>query len=235
MRVIPAIDLREGKTVRLVKGVAGTETTYFENPLDAVRHWEQQGAKILHVVDLDAALGLGTNINIIRQIIATSHVEIQVGGGIRTIEYAKDLVSAGVARVVCGTSAVKNPSFVEDLSRAIGSSRVVVALDHVQGKVATKGWTEITNLDAFDVAKTMERSGASQILFSAVEADGALVGPDLQMTKKMVKTVSIPVLAAGGIRNLEDLKQLKRINVYGVIVGKALYEHRINFHDVLNI
>ncbi len=235
MKVIPAIDLREGKTVRLVKGVPGTETTYFENPIDAMRHWEKLGAKILHIVDLDAALGLGTNIDIIKKIIATSQVEIQVGGGIRTVEYAKDLVAAGAARVACGTSAIKNPAFVEELAQTIGTPRVIVALDHVKGKVAVKGWTEVTNLDAFEISKSMEARGAGQILFSAVEADGALTGPDLAMTEKMVKTVHIPVLAAGGIRNIEDLKQLKRINVYGVVVGKGLYENKINFRDTLRI
>ncbi len=235
MKVIPAIDLREGKTVRLVKGVPGTETIYFENPLDAVRHWEQQGAKILHIVDLDATLGLGTNIKVIKQIVAMSHVEIQVGGGIRTIEYAKDLVAAGVARVACGTSAVKNPSFVEDLANAIGKARVIVALDHVKGKVAVEGWTEVTKLNAFEIAKSMEARGASQILFTAVEGDGAFTGPDLPMTDKMVKTVHLPVLAAGGIRNIEDLKRLKSINVYGAVVGKALYENKINFNETLSL
>ncbi len=235
MKVIPAVDLREGKAVRLVKGVPGTETTYYDNPLDAARHWEQQGTKILHIVDLDAALGLGTNIHVIKQIVASSKVEIQVGGGIRTVEYAKELVTAGVARVVCGTSAVKNPPFVEQLVHEIGSSRVVVALDHVKGKVAVKGWAEVTNLDAFEIAKSMEKRGAGLILFSSVEADGAFTGPDLPMTEKMVKTVHIPVLAAGGIRNLEDLKRLKSINVYGVIVGKALYENKINFQETLGM
>ncbi len=235
MIVIPAVDLREGKTVRLVKGVPGTETTYYEDPLDAVQHWQQLGAKILHIVDLDAALGLGTNIDVIKKIITASRVELQVGGGIRTIEYAKDLIAAGVSRVVCGTSAVKNPSFVAELAQAIGSPRVIVALDHVKGKVAVKGWTEVTNLDAFEIAKSMEARGAGQILFSAVEADGALTGPDLTMTGKMVNTVHIPVLAAGGIRNIEDLKQLKRINVYGVIVGKALYENKIKYSATMKL
>jgi len=235
MKVIPAVDLREGKAVRLIKGVPGTETTYYENPLDAVQHWEQQGAKILHIVDLDAALDLGNNINIIKQIIATSSVEIQVGGGIRTVEYAKDLIAAGVARVVCGTSAVKNPAFVEELAQQVGPSRIIVALDHVKGKVAVKGWSEVTNLDAFDLAKSMESRGAGQILFSSVEADGAFTGPDLEMTGKMVKKVNVPVLAAGGIRNLEDLKHLKHLNLYGVIVGKALYENKIRFSETLTL
>ena len=235
MLVIPALDLREGKAVRLVKGVPGTETTYFQNPLEAVYYWEQLGAKNLHIVDLDAALGLGTNLEIIKKILEISHLEIQVGGGIRTVEYAKELIAAGAARVVCGTSAIKNPTFVEHLAREIGSSRVIVALDHVKGNVAIKGWTEVTNLDVFEIARAMEARGAGQILFSAIEADGALTGPDVEMTAKMVKTVKIPILAAGGIRNINDLKQLKSINVYGVVVGKALYENKILFSETLHL
>jgi phosphoribosylformimino-5-aminoimidazole carboxamide ribotide isomerase len=235
MHVIPAIDLREGKVVRLVQGVPGTETTYFENPVDAVHFWEEQGAKLIHIVDLDSTLGLGNNLVSIQEIIGASRVELQVGGGVRTIEYASELISAGVARVACGTSAVKDPTFVEQLAREIGSEHIIVSLDHVKGKVVVKGWTEATNLDAFELAQTMAERGAGQIQFSSVEADGTLKGPDVKMTAKMVQSVSIPVLAAGGIRNLEDLARLKKVGVYGVVVGKALYESQFTLEDALKL
>jgi len=235
MLIIPAIDLQEGKVVRLVKGVPGTETTYYENPVDAVHIWEEQGAKLLHIVDLDAALGLGNNLTSIQEIVSASGVEVQVGGGVRTIDYASELVASGVVRVACGTSAVKDPSFVELLANEIGSDRIIVSLDHINGKVQVKGWTEATDLDAFELAQTMQERGAGQIQFTSVEADGAFTGPDLEMTAKMVQSVSIPVLAAGGIRNLRDLKRLKEIGVYGVIVGKALYEERFTLDDALKL
>lgn len=235
MKIIPAIDLREGQVVRLLQGVLGTETTYYENPADAALFWEDQGATILHIVDLDAALDLGNNLKSIQEIIATTGVELQVGGGIRTVKYAIELIEIGVTRVVCGTSAVKDPSFVSRLAQKIGSENVVVALDHVQGKVAVKGWAELTNLDAFNLAQIMANGGAGQILFSSVEADGTFAGPDIVMTKRMVQAVQIPVLAAGGIRDLDDLVQLQEIGVAGVIIGKALYENKFTLAAALNI
>jgi phosphoribosylformimino-5-aminoimidazole carboxamide ribotide isomerase len=235
MLVIPAIDLLEGKVVRLVKGELGTETTYFDNPVDAVHVWEDQGAKLIHIVDLDATKGVGNNLASIQEIITASGVELQVGGGVRTLKYASELIAAGVARVACGTSAVKDPTFVEQLAQEIGSEHIIVSLDHLKGKVVVKGWTEATNLDAFELAQTMESRGAGQIQITSVEADGTLKGPDVKMTAKMVQSVTIPVIAAGGIRNLQDLKRLKRIGVYGVVVGKALYENQFSLADALKL
>jgi phosphoribosylformimino-5-aminoimidazole carboxamide ribotide isomerase len=236
IEVIPAVDIREGKCVRLTQGVAGTEKVYFDNPIEAALFWQDQmGAKRIHFVDLDSAIGLGDNSAMIAAMTKRCTAKIQIGGGIRSMESARKYIEAGADRIVVGTAAVKNIDFLSQLVSEFGSKKIIVSLDHKQGNVAIKGWTEITNFSAFSLAKEMEKRGAGYILFSAIEADGNFTGPDFENTKKMVETVSIPVIAAGGTRNAEDVKKLKEIGAYGVIIGKALYENKINFHEVKNI
>ena len=152
------------------------------------------------------------------------------------MEKATNLINIGVDRVIIGTKAIKEPEFIEKLVEKTDSSHVIVSLDHVKGKVAIKGWTELTDQSAFDLGKKFENLGAGYILFSAVEADGAMSGPDIENTKKMVRSVNIPVFAAGGTRNIEDLVELKEnAKAYGVIVGKAFYEHKIDFNQVKDL
>lgn len=228
--VIPAIDLRAGKCVRLTRGEIGTETTYYEKPVAAAKHWMSLGARIIHVVDLDAATGIGNNHATIKDLAATvgKKVDIQVGGGIRSVEIAETYLSLGVKRVVVGTAAVKKPSIIKQLAGKHGSERIIVALDHRNEKVQVKGWTVDSGKDIYEMGKIMAANGAGSILLSAVEADGAFAGPDLSATGKMVKAVSIPVLAAGGTRNLADISALRDIGAAGVIIGKALYEGKID-------
>ncbi len=236
-QVIPAIDLRDGKCVRLTKGEIGTETTYFENPVDALKNWTRMGAKTIHIVDLDAATGIGSNKNLIKYLLEMkgNGVSIQVGGGVRTAEIADDYLSLGVERVVMGTAAVKHPNLIRDLARRHGSEKIIVALDHKQGNVQIKGWTEDSGKDIYSTAKQLEDKGAGWILLSAVEADGAFTGPDIGTTKQMVETVGIPVLAAGGTRNLEDIIALRdKAGASGVVIGKALYEGRIDLASALH-
>ena len=234
--VIPAIDLREGKCVRLTKGVIGTETLYYENPVDAIRYWMSLGAKTIHIVDLDAATGIGSNKPLIKSLaaVAGSKAMVQVGGGIRDIDTAREYVDAGVARIVLGTAAVKNPSLVKKLSADIGSDRLIVALDHKQGTVRVKGWTEDSGKDVHEMGRTMADHGAGFILLSAVEADGAFTGPDVETTRAFIQRVEIPVLAAGGTRNLEDIAVLRDAGAAGVVIGKALYEGRIDLASALH-
>ncbi len=234
MQIIPAVDLREGKCVRLTKGKPGTEETYYDDPVDAARYWQEQGAPTIHIIDLDAALGLGDNVDIIKRIVNEVDAEFQVGGGIRDVKKAVTLHSYGVERVIIGTSAVKNPEMITELKEKIGSKHIMVALDHVQGKVAIKGWRDISKFDAFDLAKDMEETGAGSILFTAVERDGMLTGPDIENTEKMVHSVNIPVVAAGGIGKIADVIALNRTRVYGAVIGKAFYRNRFTFTEVLN-
>ncbi|MBN1803558.1 MAG: 1-(5-phosphoribosyl)-5-[(5-phosphoribosylamino)methylideneamino]imidazole-4-carboxamide isomerase [Candidatus Lokiarchaeota archaeon] len=229
MEIVPAIDISDGKCVRLYKGVKGTETTYFEDPIDALEFWLSNGAKRLHFVDLDGAWGSNKNVELLKRMlkIASNKVKVQIGGGIRSYETAIGLVEQGADRVILGTFAVKEPSVIKKLKESIGSERIIVALDYKQGKIATHGWKEQTTLDPFIFGKTIEDLGAGYILFSSVEADGAFTGPDLKNIKKMVSAVNIPVYAAGGVRNENDIKELAKIGIYGVIVGKAFYEKKL--------
>jgi phosphoribosylformimino-5-aminoimidazole carboxamide ribotide isomerase len=234
--VIPAIDIENGSCVRLFQGEIGTETTYYENPVDAFRHWMSLGAKIVHVVDLDAATGKGDNRAVIKAVVAAAgrQVKVQVGGGIRTPEIAGAYAALGVWRLVIGTAAVKKPALVKQLSAKYGPERIVVALDQRNETVQVKGWTEDSGQGIYDMGRLMEENGAGTILLSSIEADGAFTGPDLKATGKMVQAVGIPVLAAGGTRNLEDIQQLREIGASGVVIGKALYEGRIDLASALH-
>lgn len=235
--VLPAIDLREGKCVRLSKGVIGTETTYYENPLDALKHWISLGTKAIHVVDLDAATGIGSNQDTIKNIVAEAGKEagVQVGGGIRSFETACMYLDLGVKRVIIGTAAVKDPGLIQRLSEKYSPDRLIVALDHKDEKVQVKGWTEDSGKDIYEMGKKIRENGAGFILLSSVEADGAFTGPDFATTSKLVNSIRIPVLAAGGTRNLNDIKILRELGAAGVIVGKALYEGKIDLAAALNL
>ena len=233
--VIPAIDIHNGKCVRLTSGKLNKIKVYHEDPLNALRFWIKKGADLIHIVDLDAAFGIGNNYELIEKMVSLGDIKIQMGGGIRSEERAAKLIELGISRIVIGTAAVRNPQFVKKLSEKFGSDRIIVALDHKGGKPAVKGWTEIINTDVFKLGSIMEENGAGYVLMSSVEADGTLKGPDLENTKKMVEYLSIPVIAAGGIRNKEDIINLKKIGVAAVIVGKAFYEGLVDFDDVKNI
>jgi len=237
LEIIPAIDIKDGKCVRLTQGKAGTEKVYYQKPLDAAIYWEKEmGTKRIHFVDLDAAMGTGDNLPMIKKIINQCSMKVQIGGGIRSLVKAKELVNIGVDRIIIGTKAVKEPDFIKTLSEELGSEHIMVSLDHVKGKVAIKGWTELTENDAFEMGRRFQDLGAGYILFSAVEADGSMKGPDIQNTKKMVETVDIPVFAAGGTRNVEDILELRnKAKAFGVIIGKAFYEHKIDFREVKDL
>lgn len=228
MEIVPAIDLSNGKCVRLTKGIKGTEKIYYEDPLDALEFWESHNVERLHFVDLDGAWGSDTNKNILKRMIKKASCKVQIGGGIRTIDQAIELIDIGADRIIIGTLAIKNPPVIKELSEKIGSERIIVALDYKGGKIATHGWTEITDEDPFEFGKNISKNGAGYILFSSVEADGAFTGPDIKNIEKMINSVDIPIYAAGGIRNKEDILQLERVALHGVIVGKAFYEGKLD-------
>lgn len=231
MEIIPAIDISGGKCVRLFKGQKGTEKIYYENPLDALDFWTKQGAQRIHFVDLDGAWGSDKNKKILKDMILKakdSNLKIQIGGGIRTYEAAVELIDIGAERVIIGTLAINQPNVIKQLADKIGGEHIIVALDYKEGKISTHGWTQQTNKDPFSYGKKIAELGAGYILFSSVEADGAFTGPDLKNIEKMVQSVDIPVYAAGGVRNEEDIKNLEKIGgVHGVIVGKAFYEKKL--------
>jgi len=236
MEIIPAIDISGGKCVRLYKGKKGSEKVYYENPLDALDFWIEQGAKRLHFVDLDGAWGSNINKKILKKMIirALNSVKIQIGGGIRSYEAVNELIEIGVDRVIIGTLAIKNPEVIKKIAKNVGSEHIIVALDYKSGKIATHGWTKQTNIDPFAFGKKIADLGAGYILFSSIEADGAFTGPDLKNIETMVNSVDIPIYAAGGIRNEDDLIKLKKVGVFGVIIGKAFYENKISFSIIKN-
>ncbi len=230
MEIIPAIDISGGKCVRLFKGQKGTEKIYYENPLDALVFWIEQGAKRLHFVDLDGAWGSDKNKEILKKMLRKAKdrsLKIQIGGGIRTYQAAVDLIDIGAERVIIGTLAIKQPEVIKKLSDEVGAEHIIVALDYKEGKISTHGWTQQTNKDPFMYGKIIAMLGAGYILFSSVEADGAFIGPDIKNIEKMVQSVDIPVYAAGGVRNEGDIKNLEKIGTHGVIIGKAFYEKKL--------
>ncbi len=234
--IIPAVDIKNGKCVRLVKGDPKYETIYSDDPLKMAKIWEEKGAQVLHIVDLDGALGKKkTNERIIHKIINELSIKVQVGGGIRSTEKAERFIDSGAEKIILGTLAIKKPEIVEKLSNQFGKEHIMVALDHKKGDVAIEGWKKKSEYNAFEFAKKIERLGAGWILFSSVESDGTLTGPDIKNTDMMIKSVKIPVIAAGGVGSLKDLLALKKINVPGVVVGKALYDQKFTLEEALKV
>lgn len=234
MLVIPAIDLKGGSCVRLLQGRADAATTYSEDPVSTARQWEACGAGLLHVVDLDGAFtGDQKNYEAIKKIRRSVNMEIEVGGGIRDIKKIDDLVTIGINRIILGTAVIENPSL---LSEACGRypGRIIVGIDARDGKVAVKGWVEITDTDAGKLAKEAEEKGASGIIYTDISRDGMLTGPNLAAMAEMVNTVALPVIASGGVSSIEDIKALMGIKgLCGVITGKAIYSGTLDLREAI--
>ena len=226
MIIIPAVDIRKGNCVRLSQGRPEDETIYSPDPLLVAKLWQAQGARLVHIVDLDGALtGRMENRELILKIAKELDIPVQVGGGIRDYETVRYLLEGGVERVIIGTSAVYDREFLKSLIKK-HKDHLSVGIDSVDGKVAIGGWKNVTSRLASTFAKGMERMGVGEIIVTDIKKDGMLGGPNLKMIKKIAERVSIPVVAAGGISSVEDisnLKELKIDNLKGVIVGKALY------------
>ena len=237
MEIIPAIDVSNGKCVRLYQGLKGTETIYYEDPFEAIAFWINKGARRIHIIDLDGAWGSNINKMLIKNIIkkTSNQLKIQVGGGIRDIESALDLIKMGVDRIILGTIAIKDPKVVQKLVKLIGSNKIIIAIDYHSEKIAIQGWTKLSNKNPFSFGKKIEKMGVRLIIFSSIKADGTLSGPDFQNIQKMIKTVKkASIYVAGGIRNTDDLDKLKEIGVKGVVIGKAFYEQMIPFSIIKN-
>lgn len=233
MIIIPAVDLKNGKCVQLVQGEPGTEQVIIDNPDEVAVQWVNKGAKRLHIVDLDGALGSGENIGIVKKIVEKSEVPIQMGGGIRTVEDAKKLLDAGISTVIIGTMAIKHPEYITQLSEEYGSEKICVSLDSKDNKVVTHGWTEFTDKTPVEYAKIFEEKGAGSILFTNVDVEGLLKGVDLKPVKELLSNINIPIIYSGGITSLEDLRVLSELGTDFVVIGSALYKGLINFEDTL--
>jgi phosphoribosylformimino-5-aminoimidazole carboxamide ribotide isomerase len=238
MLIIPAIDLKDGRCVRLFQGEMDKETVYFENPVDAARHWVDEGATFLHIVDLNGAVeGRPVHTKEIAAICQLAGLSVELGGGLRSIEAAEAALNLGVARLVIGTAAYDNPEFLRALCKKF-PGKIVVGIDARQGKVAVKGWKETTSMDAVELAKRCERDGASRIIYTDISRDGTRQGVNIDETLRIARSVKIPIIASGGVATLDDIRQLiplEKQGVEGVIVGRALYARAFGLRDAMLI
>lgn len=236
MLIIPAIDLKDGKCVRLLQGRKEAVTVYSEDPSSTAKLWESYGAKLLHVVDLDGAFtGNQENLHAIRKIRESVKMEIEVGGGIRDSGKIDELISIGIDRIILGTAVIENPSILDEAS-ARYPDRIIVGIDAKDGKVAVKGWVETTPVNARELAIKVERGGASGIIYTDISKDGMLTGPNILAVEEMVKTVNIPVIASGGVSSIEDIRKLMGIRgLRGVITGKAIYSGSLDLREAIRV
>ncbi len=227
MHILPAVDIKGGKAVRLFQGEKDRETVYSDSPADMARRWADEGATYLHVVDLDGAFdGDSRNEKHIEAIVKAVRVPVEVGGGVRTAAKAKRLVELGAHRVIVGTRALESRAFVDELVAAL-PGRVNVGVDARDGMVAVKGWTETSGVAAADFLASFAGSGVAGIIYTDISRDGALAGVNVEAMRAACRATDIPVIASGGVASEEDIRALRDLPLFGVIVGKALYEGRL--------
>lgn len=236
MVIIPAIDLKDGVCVRLQQGRKDAVTVYSRDPAATAKQWENMGAKVLHVVDLDGAFtGNQQNLNKIIEIRKSVKMIVQVGGGIRSITAIDRLLSAGINRVIIGTAVIEDPGFVMEACNKF-PGKIFIGIDAIDGKVAVKGWEEVSEIDAGELARRIETAGVAGIIYTDISRDGMLTGPNIPALEEMVKTVNIPVIASGGIATIEDIKNLMHIkNLWGAITGKAIYAGSLNLKEAIQL
>jgi len=235
--VIPAIDLKGGRCVRLFQGRFDQETVYAENPAEVAAAWEEQGAEMIHVVDLDGALaGESRNLDAVKAILKRTRVPIELGGGIRDLAAISRVLELGVTRVILGTAATKSPGFVVEAVSRYGD-QVLVGIDGRDGKAAVQGWEKVVNLDVIDLARQVGEAGVTRIIYTDILRDGALSGPNLPAIERMARESGLKVIASGGVSSLGDIADIKRLEpfgVEGVIVGKALYAGSLSLREAIN-
>ncbi|MCQ5376950.1 MAG: 1-(5-phosphoribosyl)-5-[(5-phosphoribosylamino)methylideneamino]imidazole-4-carboxamide isomerase [Candidatus Methanomethylicia archaeon] len=227
MKVIPAVDISGGKCVRLTRGRINDSKVYYEDPLEAARRWEGEGAKMLHLIDLDAAVGAGENSGSVMRVIRGVSIPVEVGGGIRSLEKARGLIAGGAAKVIIGTAAT-DLKIVRDSLRELGPEKIMVAVDHLMGRVAIRGWKEVVDLDAATLCRRLEEEGVRSIMMTSIDRDGTMKGPNLEYALKAAGILRSEVYLAGGFSSLGDILLLRNSRIAGVIIGKALYEGKIS-------
>ena len=234
MNILPAIDIRDGQAVRLFKGDFNQQTVVNPDVLGQARIFADAGIAFIHVVDLDGALdGKATNRDLIAALKVATGLGVEVGGGIRTLEQIQDYLNVGIDRVIIGSMAVKNPSFVKEAIDRFGAEKIVVGIDAKDGYVATEGWLETSNVDFISLAKEMEKMGVQLFVYTDVDRDGTLTGPNFAHYEQLVaELTTAKVIASGGIAQLSDLTRLAEIGVAGTIVGKAYYNGNISLEEL---
>lgn len=233
MNIFPAIDLIDGKAVRLVRGDYNQMTVYSDDPVAVAKKFAACGAKYLHVVDLEGARdGSVPNIETVRALIRESGLLVEIGGGIRSMETVKTYIDAGAFRVIIGTAAVTDPAFLEEAIATYGD-KIAVGVDVRDGKVAIKGWTEVSALECFDFCEQLQKKGVSCVICTDISKDGLLGGTNLALYAEMAKRFSIRITASGGVSTANDVKTLSQMGLYGAILGKALYTGDLDLGDAL--
>ncbi len=234
MKVIPAIDLMNGQVVRLYKGDPKQKTVYSNDPVEIAKKWEANGADMLHIVDLDATLGIGSNLEIIKNILKEITIPVEVAGGLRDESLILDIIKIS-NRIVIGTLAFKNKELLKKLFLSLGSEKIVISVDHIDGEIVIHGWQDKTEIKLIDSIKEFLEMGFTEFLLTNVSKDGTMEGPDLKFLEQACKLEKINVIASGGISNIDDVKDVKEKNAFGVILGKALYENKITVEEVKKI
>ncbi|WP_167956366.1 1-(5-phosphoribosyl)-5-[(5-phosphoribosylamino)methylideneamino]imidazole-4-carboxamide isomerase [Anaerosporobacter faecicola] len=236
MQLYPAIDIRNGQCVRLRQGQFHDQEIYSNSPVKVAMQWEDMGATFIHLVDLDGALhGHGVNEDVIKEITNAVSIPVQVGGGIRTIKDIENKMNLGVNRVIIGTKAVENPVFIKEAINTFGRDRIVVGIDAKNGMVAIEGWEKVSNYNAVTLAMNMKELGVKTIVYTDIAKDGMLQGPNIECTKEMVEATELEIIASGGVSSLKDLESVNQIHVHGAIIGKALYENRIQLDEAIRL
>ncbi len=234
MKIIPAVDLMNGQVVRLYKGDPKQKTVYSDNPIEIAKKWEANGADMLHIVDLDATLGIGSNLSIIKKILEEISIPVEVAGGLRDESLILDVVKIS-SRVVIGTLAFKDKELLKKLLLSLGPEKIVISVDHIDGEIVIHGWQDRTGIKLIESIKEFLEMGFTEFLLTNVSRDGTLEGPDLEFLEQACQLDNVNVIASGGISNIADIKDVKEKNAFGVILGKALYENKISIEEAKKI
>ena len=235
MKIFPAIDLYEGKAVRLLKGDYNNLTVYSENPIEIAKDFERQGATELHTVDLEGARDGGTpNIDIIKSFVENTSLNVEVGGGIRSMDTVKAYLDAGVTRVILGTAAVTDEEFLKNAVETYGD-KIAVGADIKDGKVAIKGWVEKSDYGTFEFFEKLQKIGVSTVICTDISKDGAMQGTNRELYKELSERFNVNIIASGGVSSLDDVEALNSMNLFGAIIGKAYYTGAIKISDALEV
>ncbi len=235
MNIFPAIDLINGQVVRLMRGDYDKVTVYGNNPLTVAKDFEACGAEFIHIVDLDAAKdGKVHNFDIIKSICENTSLKVEIGGGVRSEDVIKQYIKAGVFRVILGTIAIKDPEFTKEMIKKYGE-KIAIGVDISNGMVAVCGWTEVSSVSCDEIFADLEQAGAKCVICTDISKDGAMKGTNLELYNKLSQKYSIDIVASGGVSSLDDIKKLKAMNVYGAILGKALYTNAVDLKEALEV
>lgn len=236
MQLYPAIDIKNGQCVRLKQGMFHDVEVYSNTPARVAAMWEQQGAGFIHLVDLDGALaGHSVNAEVIQSIVSSVKVPTQLGGGIRTMKDIETVLNYGISRVIIGTKAVQDPMFVKEAVDSFGADKIVVGVDAKNGMVAIEGWEKVSSLHAVNLCLKMKEYGVKTIAYTDISRDGMLQGPNVEHTKELSDVTGMEIIASGGISGIKDLERLYYAGIRGAIIGKALYENRLNLKTAIEL